>query len=76
MFKEENTFWIALWTLVATVIISCTILVVYSGHLGDQKVVAMVEKGANPLVAKCALVFSNEGARPLMCIEALKHGVR
>lgn len=73
MFKDENNFWVAVWTIVGTVIIALTVLGVYAGHIEDQKVVDLVSKGAAPLVAKCSLNFQTQGAGPLICVEAFKN---
>lgn len=74
MFKDENNFWLSLWALLGFVIITCSALGAYSGHLEDQKLVEMVSKGADPVVAKCALDFPSErGAGSVVCLEAFKN---
>ena len=73
MFKDENTFWVALWSLGATVVTVIVALCVYAGHIEDQKVVELVSKGADPIVAKCSLDFPTQGAAPLICVEAFKN---
>jgi hypothetical protein len=73
MFKDENNFWVGVWTLVGIVLIALCALGVYANHIEDQKVVDLVSKGADPIVAKCSLELSNQGAIPLICVEALKN---
>lgn len=73
MFKDENNFWAGIWIVLGVVVMALTALVVYAGHLEDQKVVDLVSKGSDPIVAKCSLDFPTQSAAPLVCVEALKN---
>lgn len=76
MFKDENNFWVGVWALVGTFTIALFSLGVYSSHLEDQKVVELVSKGTDPIVAKCSLDFPSQGAAPLVCVEAFKNAIK
>ena len=74
MFNNENNFWVAIWTLATSIIIAFCAFGTYAGHLEDQKVVELVNKGEHPIIAKCALSPpSNRGTDSLICMEALKN---
>lgn len=73
MFKDENNFWVAVWALLGAVIIALTVLGTYAGHIEDMKVVDLVSKGADPIVAKCSLELPDRGTTPLICVEAFKN---
>jgi hypothetical protein len=56
---SENKFWLSLWTMVAvSFLIVCT-NATYSSHLEDSKLVQMVQAGADPIKAKCALSMTS-----------------
>lgn len=73
MFKDEKNYRVAVWALLGTVVIALATLGVYANHIEDQKVVELVSKGADPIVAKCSLDFQTQGAAPLICVEAFKN---
>lgn len=56
---KENTFWFSLWTMVAISFLGVCAIGTYSAHLEDSKLVQMVQAGADPLKAKCALALSS-----------------
>lgn len=57
MSKEK--FWISVWKIVATVICVFVISGVTSCQMTNQKVVRMVEAGADPMEAACSLSEGN-----------------
>ena len=70
---SENTFWLGCWTLVATAIVGITLGSLYYYHEQDLKLMRMVEQGANPIAARCALNAPiSDGGYNAICMEALK----
>lgn len=45
---------------------------IIQGDIRDAKIVKMVEKGVNPIVARCSIDQSYAGAMNALCLEALK----
>lgn len=59
---DEGEFWIALWRTVAAAVIA-VVLITAGCSVHKQRVLeAMVEKGANPIDAKCSLSGSEDRA--------------
>ena len=56
---NENKFWLSLWTMVAVAFLGVYAIGTYSAHLEDSKLVQMVQAGADPIKAKCALSLSS-----------------
>lgn len=56
---NENKFWLSLWTMVAVTFLTVCSIGSYSSHLEDSKLVQMVQSGADPLKAKCALSMTS-----------------
>ena len=56
---SENKFWLSLWTVVAVSFLIVCSIGTYSSHLEDSKLVQMVQAGADPIKAKCALSMTS-----------------
>ena len=62
---EENQFWFGVWRIIATAVV--LIIACFSGctaltNIKDNNaIVAMVEKGADPIKAKCAIRPDDRG---------------
>ena len=62
---SEETFWISIWALVGSVVITLAVLII-GYHKGfDARIVELIEKGNNPIAMRCA--FSPPGDTS-MCI--------
>jgi hypothetical protein len=53
--NDENKFWLGIWALAAIVFIALISAVTSSGYNTRSTLQDMVAKGANPMVASCAL---------------------
>lgn len=51
---EENTFWVSIWALAATVVISivCSMCIYYTDV--NAKILTAIKNGADPIEATCA----------------------
>lgn len=65
---NENKFWLALWTMCGACVLGISALMTYSAHLEDSKLTHMVEKGADPLRAKCALSSVESSKSSAVCV--------
>ena len=52
---EENKFWLSIWSIVVIFLLGCITLGTIASHLERQELVNMVEQGADPMRAACAL---------------------
>ena len=53
--SEENKFWLGCWAIVAVVLIALMSTCIASDYNARSTLQDMVAKGANPMVASCAL---------------------
>lgn len=52
---DDNKFYLAIWSLVAAVIITLIASVTIGNYVSNRQMVQMVNKGADPLAARCAI---------------------
>lgn len=55
----ENKFWLSLWAMLAFSLVTLFGIAAYFSHLEDSKLVQMVQAGADPIKAKCALSMTS-----------------
>jgi hypothetical protein len=70
--SSENKFWVSIWSLFVFLVLGFFAILSYHDHITDKKIVKMVEAGASPIEARCALIQAYDD-RPL-CIGVLLHG--
>jgi len=56
---NADKLWLSLWTMVAVFLLMVCGIGTYAGHLEDSKLVQMVQAGADPIKAKCALSMTS-----------------
>jgi len=58
---DNNTFWIELWKYVTIVVVVLIVATVGSCQATKHKIQRMVEEGADPIIAACAV---SDGGKP------------
>lgn len=66
--ENENKFWFSLFTMIACTLLLFGVIGTYSSHLEDAKLVEMVDNGADPIRAKCAIMSSESSRSNTMCV--------
>lgn len=69
---SENTFWLGVWKLLATVITSLIITIGGCTSYEKYTVAKMVERGENPIAARCAYYSHEDTAICLTYINTVK----
>jgi hypothetical protein len=68
---DDNQFWVAIWRLVALLVLAIVVVVAGCTTAADQKVAELVAKGVNPIAARCAIYGAGERTA-VTCHEAAK----
>lgn len=70
---QDNKCRVLVWCIIGLTLVGIVLVVFGYSALADIRVAEMVEKGANPIAARCAIWGSTESTR-IMCYEAAKLG--
>lgn len=68
--NEEGKFWVAVWRTVAAGLVGLSAVIASCTAHNTAAVRSMVDAGANPIDAKCAL--DQESRSPICVVRALK----
>jgi hypothetical protein len=63
---DENVFWLRLWSTVAAAIVTIAAIVGLVSVRHSDIIANMVEKGASPIEARCAII--NGASQDMMCV--------
>ncbi len=70
---EDNQFYIRIWTLVVSVIITLIASLCVSSVTSDYHIRLLIEQGVDPIAANCAIAGPKgvEGSKLLLCEKAI-----
>jgi hypothetical protein len=58
---EENKFWLILWATLGSLFVVIIISLLTAAYHTEKHIMQMVQSGANPIEAKCAVGSYNTG---------------
>lgn len=72
---HNEKFWVSVWGMVCSMVVIVGLMVIASIESTNAKVVEMVQAGANPIVAACAISAPSTSGNAIICAQAaLSHG--
>lgn len=69
---NDQKFWVSIWAIVATFILAMSIALSAFNANQDALLHEMVKKGADPIIAACALKGPSGASAAPICILAVK----
>lgn len=64
---NDNEFWLKIWGLAAAVVIVFTLAIIVCIINSDAAIVSMVERGIDPIKARCAIYKADTAAAGAIC---------
>lgn len=65
---NDNKFWVIVWSLLTTALVVLVVATGVSSAYSEDIMLKMVEKGATPIAARCAVYGADRSGSAAICV--------